>query len=64
MGQQIDTIFGVTSHRQVSADIVQQEGRKDGDGWITSVAEITEFVQRRFLSFGQEFGQVGEGLDK
>jgi hypothetical protein len=47
MGQQIDTIFGVTSHRQVGANIVQEERRKDGDGWITSVAEVTEFVQRR-----------------
>jgi predicted nucleic acid-binding protein len=29
IGQQIDTIFGETSHRQIRADVVQQEGRED-----------------------------------
>ncbi len=46
VGQQIDTIFGVTSHRQEGADIVQQERREDGDGWVASVSKVTEFVQR------------------
>ncbi|MGD2104868.1 MAG: hypothetical protein PVJ55_07140 [Anaerolineae bacterium] len=47
MGQQIDTIFGVTGHREIGADIVQQEGWEDGDGRITSVAEVTELVEGR-----------------